>query len=251
MRHINLQLLIILIFTFFGLVTASCDSRSEAQKIIDRAIKAHGGELYEIARISFDFRDRHYEIFKSPERFEYSREFVDSSGTVKDVLNNEGFIRTVNGMEAILPQERVVAFSNSVNSVAYFAYLPYGLNDHAVFKFYLGETEIEGGKYHLIKVTFSAESGGKDHEDEFLYWVNQDNFQVDYLAYSYLTDGGGVRFRKATDSRMVDGILIQDYKNFSPVENGTSLMDLEELFIKGELEWLSDPSTHSSQPINH
>jgi hypothetical protein len=240
MPQINLHLSNILLLSIFALMTISCESKSEAQKIIDQAIEAHGGELYEKARISFDFRDRHYEIFKSPERFEYSREFVDSIGTVKDVLNNDGFIRTVNGKVAILPEERVVAFSNSVNSVAYFAYLPYGLNDPAVFKSYLGETEIEGGKYHLIKVTFSAESGGKDHEDEFLYWVNQNNFQVDYLAYSYLTDGGGVRFRKAIESRMVEGILIQDYKNYSTVEKSTSIMDLEELYSKGELEWLSD-----------
>ena len=99
-------------------LTVSCDSRTEAEKIIDNAIAAHGGKAYEKAKISFDFRDISYEIFKSPDRFEYVREFSDSTGKVRDVLNNEGFQRTINGQPITLSEERTQAFTNSVNSVA-------------------------------------------------------------------------------------------------------------------------------------
>jgi hypothetical protein len=93
-----------------------------AQEIVDQSIEAHGGALFEKATISFDFRNRHYSIFKSPNSFEYVREFTDSTGFVRDVLNNQGFDRTVNGQSVNLPEDRVQAFSNSVNSVAYFAF---------------------------------------------------------------------------------------------------------------------------------
>uniref|UniRef100_UPI003594938E DUF6503 family protein n=1 Tax=Aquiflexum sp. TaxID=1872584 RepID=UPI003594938E len=105
----------------------SCETKSDAQKIVDQSIAAHGGQLFEKAIISFDFRDRSYQIFKSPNSFEYLRKFTDSTGMVKDVLNNDGFQRTINGESVKLSEERTGAFSRSVNSVAYFAFLPYGL----------------------------------------------------------------------------------------------------------------------------
>lgn len=218
----------------------SCEQRSEAEKVIDRAIEAHGGKQFEEAKISFTFREREYGIFKSPDFFEYTREFTDSAGRVKDVLNNAGFTRTVDRIPVELEDKWIRAYSNSVNSVAYFAFLPYGLNDPAVYKEYLGETEISDQKYHVIKVTFSENGGGEDFEDEFLYWINQDSYLIDYLAYSYLTEGGGVRFRKTSNRHEIEGLVLQDYENYKPVNKETSLEELEELFLQGELELLSE-----------
>ena len=161
----------------------SCASRTEAEKIIDSAIAAYGGDLYEKTAITFEFRGTSYSIFKSPTAFEYSREFTDSTGQVVDILNNEGFTRKVNGMGIdTLTEERIGAFSRSVNSVAYFAFLPYGLNDEAAIKTYLGQTTIKGKDYHQVKVTFQAEGGGEHFEDEFLYWFGVEDFLMDYLA---------------------------------------------------------------------
>ena len=159
---------------------SACDSRTEAQKIVDKAIEAHGGESYWNSKVEFDFRNIHYTILKTPDRFEYIREFSDSTGNVKDLLNNDGFVRTVNGAKIdTLSEEWIGKYSRSVNSVAYFAYLPYGLNDPSVFKTSLGETEINGEKYNLIKVTFAEEGGGEDFDDEFLYWIGTEDSIVD------------------------------------------------------------------------
>lgn len=220
-------------------VVFSCQDNSEAQKIIDQSIDAHGGDLYKIATISFDFRDKHYEIFKSPDSFRYVREFTDSKGMVRDLLTNDGFSRTINGEVVELSQKMEGAYTRSVNSVAYFALLPYGLNDPAVYKEYLEETEIEGIPYHLIKVTFAKNGGGEDYDDEFLYWINKENFLVDYLAYSYHTDGGGVRFRKAIKTYEVSGLHLQDYDNYKVEDKNTPVEDVEGLFKNGELELLS------------
>ncbi len=229
---------VLLSFTFFGV---SCDSRTEAEKIVDAAIDAYGGELYEKTAITFDFRGIHYSIFKSPTAFEYSREFTDSTGLVVDVLNNGGFTRKVNGVKIdTLTEERIGAFSRSVNSVAYFAFLPYGLNDAAAIKTYLGQTSIKGKKYHLIKVTFQAEGGGEHFEDEFLYWFGLADYKLEYIAYSYHTDGGGVRMREVREDREVGGIRFQDYINLKASNKETPLDSMQYLYEKGTLEKLSE-----------
>lgn len=232
-------------YLFASLITftvlASCSSRTEAEKIIDKAIEAHGGDLYDNSKIEFDFRNIHYTIFKTADRFEYIREFSDSTGNVKDLLNNEGFVRTVNGAKIdTLSEEWIGKYSRSVNSVAYFAFLPYGLNDPSVFKKSLGETEINGEKYDLIKVTFSEEGGGDDFDDEFLYWIGIEDSIIDFMAYSYHTDGGGVRMREVSTAQEVGGIRFQNYLNLKPSDESVSVEKMQELYESGDLELLSE-----------
>lgn len=227
-------LLLVLVFT-------ACDSRTEAEKIVDKAIEAHGGKEYENSIIDFDFRTMHYKIYKTPSAFEYIREFSDSTGQVKDVLNNTGFVRTVNNVKIdTLSEEWIGKYTRSVNSVAYFAFLPYGLNDPAAIKTYLGTTEIKGEEYHLIKVTFAQNGGGEDFEDEFLYWFGKDDYLMDYMAYYYLTDGGGVRMRSVTDVIEVGGIRFQNYLNLKPEIEKTPVGKMQELYLDGKLEVLSE-----------
>ncbi|UZD22726.1 hypothetical protein PBT90_04740 [Algoriphagus halophytocola] len=228
------------LFVFIGL--ASCDSRSEAEKLVDKAIAAHGGEAFESSQIEFDFRDIHYSILKTPDRFEYIREFSDSTGNaIRDLLNNEGFVRTVNGVKIdTLSEEWIGKYSRSVNSVAYFAYLPYGLNDPSVYKSLVGDTEINGEKYDLIKVTFAEEGGGEDYDDEFLYWIGKEDSYVDFLAYSYHTDGGGVRMREVSSVNEIGGIRFQNYLNFKPQDETVAVEMMQNLYESGDLELLSE-----------
>ncbi|PZX61063.1 hypothetical protein LV84_00051 [Algoriphagus ratkowskyi] len=220
---------------------ASCDSRTEAEKIVDRAIAAHGGDKYENSKIEFDFRNIHYTIFKTENNFEYIREFSDSTGNVVDMLNNEGFVRTVNGAKIdTLSEEWIGKYSRSVNSVAYFAFLPFGLNDASVFKSSMGETEINGEKYDLIRVTFAEEGGGDDFDDVFLYWIGKEDSMIDFIAYSYHTDGGGVRMREVSMVNEVGGIRFQNYLNLKPADETMPVEKMQELYEAGELSLLSE-----------
>lgn len=130
-------------------------------------------------------------------------------------------------------------YTRSVNSTIYFALLPYGLNDPAVRKKYLGKTTFEGQPYFTIEVTFKKEGGGEDFNDVFLYWIHEKNFTMDYMAYLYYTDGGGLRFRKAYNPRKVNGILFQDFINYQPKDDSVSIAQIENAYKQNLLEELS------------
>lgn len=231
--HFNFILLL-----FISIAFSCSSSKGEAQDIIDNTIAVHGGENYNKVLISFDFRNRKYTARRNNGRFTYTREFEDSIGHVRDVLNNDGFTRFINNKPVELSEEWQTRYSNSVNGVIYFALLPQPLNDAAVNKQLLGEDTIKGTPYYKIKVTFSEKGGGEDFNDNFIYWIHKDNFTMDYFAYDYETDGGGSRFRQATNPRREGGILFLDYFNYEPLEK-VALEDYDELFEKGALNEVS------------
>lgn len=231
------------------LLIVSCKKENKsltAQEIVDKTIAMAGGERYENATIDFTFRNTKYRIERKNGIFEYSRTFTDSIGEVTDVLNNDGFARFVNSQKLQLPDSTASKYANSVNSVVYFVQLPFGLNDPAVKKELIGQAEIESEKYYELKVTFNQEGGGKDHEDEYMYWIHQRNFTIEYFAYKFFTDEGGIRFRKAYNPRTVSGIRFVDYENYKyePWEN-VDLKTLDELFEAGKLKLLSNIKTEN------
>ncbi|MEO1096313.1 MAG: DUF6503 family protein [Bacteroidota bacterium] len=216
----------------------ACTTKEDANKIVNEAILQAGGDLFENTEIEFVFRDREYGYKKVGGNFEYVRIFKDSTNVVRDVLANTGFTRQIDGITTEVADTMATKYSNSVNSVVYFALLPYGLNDQAVNKIYVGQSTIKDEVYHKIKVTFNQEGGGEDFQDVFIYWVGEDDHKVDYLAYSYETDGGGIRFREAYNERVINGVRFVDYVNYKPKD----IQDLEVLdqeFEKGNLEELS------------
>ena len=223
---------------------AACDRGPDrqAQAVVDEAIRAHGGERYQRATVVFDFRDKHYRLRRNNGQFRYERTFRDSTGRVRDVLDNAAFFREINGKKAALTEKQTRSFSASLNSVAYFALLPYGLNDAAVRKRYLGVTTLEGEPYRKVQVTFGSEGGGTDHTDTFVYWIHRRRHTVDYLAYT----NEGLRFRRAVNSRVVNGIRFSDYVNYESLFHPRApVAKLDSLFTAGRLRKLSNIVTEN------
>jgi hypothetical protein len=212
-----------------------------AQAIIDKAIAVHGGDRFLGRTVEFDFRNVHYSVIRSEAAYTYTRTFQnDSLGFVQDTLvNSTDFVRYRDGLKQELNEEWQGRFGNSINSVLYFTQLPYGLNDPAVIKKYLGQTNIKEQPYHKIQVTFKKEGGGEDFDDIYVYWIHRDDFTLDYLGYEFSVDGGGTRFREAIDRQVIDGIVFQNYINYKAENKDTPISIHDELFSKGELVELS------------
>lgn len=225
--------------------------KSQAQIVVDQAIEKHGGKIIENSIIKFTFRDRQYKATRRGTSFEYERAWTDSTGQqMRDVMNNGGLYREINGKRVELSAADQTKYSNSINSVIYFALLPYFLNDKAVVKEYVGEVTIKSKPYHKIKVTFQQEGGGKDFEDEYVYWLHRDSLTMDYLAYNYQTDGGGARFREAYNIQYHNGIRFTDYINYEPKDAANKAVDtFDHLFEKGDLKELSKIETENIEVI--
>ncbi len=233
MKYILLFSAMTFLSTAFGQKTST---QKKAQKIIDKAIKKHGGKKYKDAHFEYDFRKQHYTYHFDNGTFHYER--YDKATDTKDILSNDGLTRYRAGKLMKLSAKEIKTYSASVNSVHYFAFIPYFLNDEAVYKEYIEAVTIKGEPYHKIKVTFSEEGGGQDHDDIYVYWIHQKSHTLDYLAYSFHVNGGGVRFRSAYNRRTVGGITFQDYVNYLH-DKTTPVYELDRYFETKELQELS------------
>lgn len=226
-----------LISIFSAILILACQPAPE--KIIAEAIEAHGGQAYQSFQVEFDFRGKHFTLERNQGRFRYQRDFSDSTGSITDQLTNDGFRRYRDGAPADLSATDSARYANSVNSVAYFALLPYPLSDPAVRSKYLGEETVRGEPYQKIEVRFSEQGGGKDHDDVFVYWFHRQHHTLDYLAYLFHVNGGGVRFRETSRAREAAGIRFQDYNNFRG-DITSNLADHARLFEEKKLERISE-----------
>lgn len=227
-----------IVFFLLCLLITSC--KSKEQHIIDEAIDIQGGKAYEKFRVQFTFRGIDYDFERDGGLFVYQRIQHDSLGNeIKDVLTNSSFERRIDGEKVAVADSMARKYENSVNSVAYFFLLPYGLNDPAVNKTYEKEIVIKGQKYHQIKIWFNKEGGGEDHQDIFKFWFNDHTKKLDFLAYSYETDGGGVRFREAIEVKKIGSFLFPNYNNYGYEDQNFPLDDLPKDFQSGKLPFLS------------
>ncbi len=212
-----------------------------AEQIVARAIEAQGGSLYEETSIAFSFRGGRYTIDRQEGRRRIRRSFSDSTGRlVSDVMIGGHVSRHSDGNRVDLPDRQQRSIASQLNSVSYFALLPYKLNDPAVRKRYLGETQIKDVAYHKIDVGFREEGGGQDWQDRFVYWFRKDDATIDYLAYYYHVNGGGLRFRAAFNKRRVGGLLLADYHNYKAADGIEDPAACDRLYEEGRLEQVSE-----------
>lgn len=234
MRQVLSILLIVLLIS-----CQEVEKKLTAQEIIDISIEVCGGKLHETTAISFDFRGRTYTSKTEENQKVLKRLLQNDSIQLLDILTGDKFQRFQNDSLIALSDSIARVYSNSVNSVHYFSKLPYQLNDPAVQKELLDEIVIKEKVYYKVKVTFEQDGGGDDFDDTYLYWINKETFKVDYLAYEFHVDGGGMRFREAYNERFVGGIRFVDYYNSKPKVSGTSIMQIDSLYRNEALQLLS------------
>lgn len=211
-----------------------------AAEVVIKMQEAHGVKNIDGKEITFSFRDKVYSRYSFNNQYGYSRSGLNEAGKmIIDSWRGDDFKRTINNVAVQITDKEENAYKNSINSVFYFALLPVSLSDPAVNLQLLGDVHIKGKMYTKIKVTFNEEGGGEDFHDVFIYWMNKETNTMDFLAYEYFTEGGGIRFREAFNTRDVGGFLFQDYNNFKPTP-GIELIDMDKAFEMGEMEQVSD-----------
>lgn len=224
--------------------TACTEDETDPQRIVDRAIEAHGGaDRLDGTIIQFDFRDRRFTMLHDGGHFRYERTFPDSSVRIQDVLTNDGVSREIAGDRIVLSDSMRRSVTSGVNSVVYFALLPFKLNDPAVNKRYLGADSVRQDPYYKVEVTFEPEGGGRAYKDRFVYWFHRDRHTMDYFAYDFEEDGGGTRFREAVRPRRIGGLLFVDYINYTSdliPSPGDSIEHYDRALEAGDVRVLSE-----------
>lgn len=234
MRTTSLKIIVLLFLPLLG-----CQNKETADTIVKKSIEYYFPSGLDNKKISFDFRDKSYSVERYTDKYIYTRSFQDTLGFVSDkLINSSNFSRQIDEKSIEVTKEWANKYTSSVNSVLYFFQIPYVLSDVAAKKTLVAETDFNGKPYWAIKITFSEEKGGEDYDDQYIYWISKEEYSVDYFAYNYTVDGGGVRFREAINQRRIDNLLFQDYVNYE-VEIGTPLMSIPELFLQGKLKELS------------
>ncbi|MFS4468177.1 DUF6503 family protein [Maribacter sp. 2210JD10-5] len=211
-----------------------------AQEIVDKSIAVSGGELYTQKNIAFRFRGKQYRAEIKGKGKILKRSTQSDSLNVLDVKSPNGFQRFINDSLVVLADTTANKYANAVNSVHYFAQLPFGLNDQAVNKRFLGKTTIGANDYYKVEITFDQNGGGDDFDDVYVYWFNTTTWKPDYLAYEFHVNGGGQRFREAYNERQVGGIRFVDYKNYKSNNLDSPIYEIDRLFEQGKLDLLSE-----------
>jgi hypothetical protein len=198
-----------------AIAVAGC-FQDPAAAIIEETRDVHGSAILDIATIHLDFRGDMYVVRRSNGLFEYSRSYVENGVEVRDVITNDSTFRLIDGVPITVDERERQSIESRVNSVIYFALLPFNLADPAVRSAHLGEVSIRGEPYDAIEVTFEEDGGGRDWQDRYVYWIHSRNRTMDFLAYSFSDDdGGGSRFREAVNPRQIAGVRFQDYLNYT------------------------------------
>lgn len=200
-------------------VDQASNERPSAEAIVDSAIAAHGGSVLDQALVTFDFRGDRFRIRRNEGQFHYRRTATDSLGrSIEEGLTNDSLYRRVDGESVSLSDDERVALDTRVNSVVYFALLPYPLGDPAAQPHYSGRDTIDGSPYHRIRVTFRQDDGDQDWQDVFMYWFHTDSYDMDFLAYAFglgPEEEAGTRFREAYNVRRINGVRVADYYNYT------------------------------------
>ncbi len=239
MKHIWLNFFSVMMIPF---VFSSCNDSTQsveinkAEQIIDSSIMASGGDNYTHMDIYFTFRQYRMHLKNKDGIFLYEKTFKDSAGNViVESLTNNSFTRKINDTKQILDKAKEESLATSLNSIAYFALLPFKLNDPAVMPEFIADTMFMGSPYYKIGIKFKADGEMNKHQDDYCYWINKETMLVDFLAYKT----GGPRFRKTISRDTSNGIIFQDYENYAMEDSLIDLRNYDLAFLQGKMKLLS------------
>lgn len=214
----------------------------DPQYIIDQAFKAHGSKVFDQSIIEFRIGKRNYKSTRENGEYRYER-FWDSLGvTLHDDLTRRGITRHFDQTQALLDTKKIDELSSSIRNLFFLFSIPFGLNEPQIIKEYLGEVILVEKPYHKIRISFKLNPNDRTiYDNEFVLWIHKTRFTIDYLSFKLSEPNDkSLRFRQAVNPRKVEGLLIQDFKEFKPIQDSIEIApaDLDQAWIGKQLqEW--------------
>lgn len=203
--------------------------------IVSAAIAYHGGDLYRASTTELDLCSKsgcfHISATVDGDRFDLSARRDDEGRSRRVRVTNDTVEQWVDGQSVSVAPGETQRLRDWVMQRVYFAFLPFRLDDPSVRKQDLG-FEIWGNRrLQKVKITFAAGSS-TDADDEYLFWFEPESGRVAQFAYSFQGSPGGLRFRKAINSRRIGGILFFDQENYGVEGEGLRVDQMTPAFVK-------------------
>ncbi len=227
------------------LVSIPASGRDAAQhrlEIVDRAIEHHGGEIYRHSETELDLCSKSG-CFQVVARMDGDAWTYKVSGKSRDshqevISTHDRLTVRRDGSEVTVAADQEQGFRDWAMARVYFCFLPFRLNDPSVLKQDLGLVDWDGRSLHKVKVTFEAGSS-TDAGDQYMYWFDPETARLEYLAYSYDDNGGGLRFRRAVRHRRIGGLLFFDQENFGADGPGLSVDAIDAAYVRDSMRHVS------------
>ncbi len=210
--------------------------------IVDRAIEHHGGEIYRHSETELDLCSKSgcFQVTANldGDRWAYTVS-GKSGGSQLRVLSADDRLKVQrDGAEEAVTADKEQRFRDWAMARVYFCFLPFRLNDPSVLKQSLGLVGWNGRRLHKVKVTFRAGTS-TDAGDQYMYWFDPETARLEYLAYSYDDNSGGLSFRRAVRHRRIGGLLFFDQENYGPDGPGLSVDAIDPAYVRDAMRHVS------------
>ncbi|WP_196890505.1 DUF6503 family protein [Aureivirga marina] len=222
----------IIFLGLIGLFFVSCKQKKELKvdEIIEETLKNSGTEFLQDVTVAFDFDQNKMEVYKKYGEFKYSRAFQDTLGnTIIDEVNNQGFVRLMNGEPLHLPENLTEKYKKKLYYFVFQGLVPYRLQQPMKTKELLGTEEVKFEKYYKIKATYE-----NTYPAEVVYWINVDDYTIDYIGFMDM-DAKTPILRVAIDEEKISGIWFSDFIRYYS-DKPVSIDSLGQLYSNQELK---------------
>ena len=231
----KLKFIIVLFLTF----TSCRDDATQinAKQLLEKTIIASGGDKFFNSKIQFDLDILHYDIYRKNNisNFEITRQ-VDSI-VYKATYNNGDMAYYVNDEKQEKSMSSILFLNTYLKGFIYLSSIPHILKQNSVLLSRLNDVKIENTNYYTLYVTYKELEDYPQAQDEFYLYINPETNYIDFYAQKHYLTGDKMLFKKAINSRTINGIRFSDYKvlYLKSKTNNYALKEFYKLYNKNEL----------------
>ena len=238
-------LILILILTIGSCKNTSHEKEEQSQtEIVNKMLQAHGKSTFDSHKITFTVGNTTYtqeqENGRAIQSFSRYKDNIEHKGTY-----NGGYIEYF--IDGNLQEEGsypAPMLEKSLYGFLYAANLPLSLATNDIRYRKLDEVEIRNKTYFTIQAS-NVEMPSKI-DDQFILYINTEDFLVEYIALNHSLSGSMTQFRRLIYTRKINDVIFQDYIIFTPRDKE---LPLSMLFKEYNSAQLKDHRTISFQNI--